>query len=324
MVTLVGVKAQDDVDEVTLTGALRVDLVDQRNTAVLHYNACVNLWYTNQQRKAYYTDKRDSLSDTVIESIDPDLPALSVFVQKAYSDSVVAVMEALYLAQRSYRFAALTTDHPLSASLAGMPPSAMRHADLVRASSGILTAYMDAMNAWGRGPQEFRGTTWPLADAEWAALRSTSLAFVSIPPATADMSEAQHPFANRSNVRITTVRLFVTGAAQTANGFLSAKLTHNGAETIVDAANQQFQFYHNPLTREFRYRLAAGDFEPGVDGTVDGDMSDGGATADAKDRFALLGPFTTWSIDLDGNAGLDFSNATGAYLKFYGKFYPFS
>lgn len=124
--------------------------------------------------EAYYTHKRDSLSDKV-KSIDPDIPALSIFVQKAYSDSVVAVMEALCLAQRSYRFAALTTDHPLSASLAGLPPSAMRHADLVRASSGILTAYMDAMNAWGRGPQEFRVTMWPLADAEWVALRKTSL-----------------------------------------------------------------------------------------------------------------------------------------------------
>lgn len=137
------------------------------------------------------------------------------------------------------------------------------------------------------------------------------------------MSESQHPFATRSNVRVTAVRLFFTGAAHTANGFLSAKLTHNGAETIVDAANQQFQFYHNPITREFRYRFAAGDFEPAVDGTVDGDMSDGGATTDARDRYALLGPFTTWSVDLRNNAGLDLSNATGAYLKFYGKFYSF-
>jgi hypothetical protein len=34
-------------------------------------------------------------------------------------------------------------------------------------------------------------------------------------------------------------------------------------------ANQQFQPYHNPITREFRYRLPANEFEPAVNGTVD-------------------------------------------------------
>jgi hypothetical protein len=301
----------------------KTDLVDQRNTAVLHYNACVNLWYTNQQHKAYYTDKRDSLSDTVIKTINPDLPAINIFVQKAYSDAVVAVMEALYRAQRSYRFTALTIASPLSASLQGGPPSAMRHADLVRARSGILKAYMDAMDAWGRGPQDFHGVMWPLGDDEWGAMRTTQGAFVTIPPATPGLSEAQHPFAGKSNVRVTAVRLFVTGGARTASGFLSAKLTHSGAETIVDAAGRQFQFYHNPITREFRYRIAAGEFEPAVDGTVEGDISGGGVTTDARDRYALVGPFTTWSIDLGSNGGLDLSDATGAYLKFYGKFYSF-
>ncbi|KAK4194356.1 hypothetical protein QBC40DRAFT_319967 [Triangularia verruculosa] len=300
-----------------------INLVDQRNTAVLHYNACVNLWYTNQQHKAYYTDKRDSLSDTVIKTINPDLPAINIFVQKAYSDAVVAVMEALYHAQRSYRFTALTVASPLSASLQGGPPSAMRHADLVRASSGILKAYIDAMDAWGRGPQDFHGVAWPLDEAEWEAVRTAQGAFVTIPPATSGLSEAQHPFAGKSNVRVTAVRLFVTGGARTASGFLSAKLTHSGAETIVDAADRQFQFYHNPITREFRYRIAAGEFEPAVDGTVDGDISGGGVTTDPKDLYALVGPYTTWSIDLGSNGGLDLSDATGAYLKFYGKFYSF-
>ncbi|SPQ24218.1 86fc226c-4f23-4399-a286-19e6df500079 [Thermothielavioides terrestris] len=311
----------NELEDVEKTFDNYISLVEQRNTAVLHYNACVNLWYTNQQHEAYYTHKRDSLSDTVIKTIDPNLPAIHIFVQKAYSDSVAAVMEALYRAQRSYRFAALTFDSPLSAALGGAPSGAIRHADLDRASKGILNAYFHALDAWGRAPQDFHGVTWPLSEDEWAALQTTQGAYVVIPPATAGQSEAQHPFAGKCNVRVTRARLFVTGAARTASGFLSARLMHSGAETVVDAANAQFQFYHNPITREFRYRIAAGEFEPDVDTTVDGDMSEGGESKD--DSFALVGPFTTWSIDLASNGGLDLSEATGAYFKFYGKCYPF-
>jgi hypothetical protein len=288
---------------------------------VLHYNASVNLWYTNQQQKTYYQTQRATLSDTVIQTVDPSLPAVSVFMQKAYTDSVAAVMHALYRAQRSYRFTALTSTSPLSQTLQNSPLTQLRHADLVRASANILTAYWESMEAWGRDPQDFHGLVYALPDAEWQVLADTLATYVTIRAVTSDMAEAASPFDNKANVRLTKVRLFVPGA-KTASGMLRVTLTHNGAETVVDTDDAPYSFFHSPVTRAFRYRLADGAFGPAVDGAVDGDIGDG-KPADKEDVFALVGPFTTWSISLQGNNGLDLSEATGAYLKFDGKFFPF-
>ena len=57
--------------------------------------------------------------------------------------------------------------------------------------------------------------------------------FRAIPPVTSDMTESADPFASKSNVRLTKVRLFVTGT-KTAGGVLRTNLTHNGPETILE------------------------------------------------------------------------------------------
>ncbi|CAN9474366.1 unnamed protein product [Alternaria alternata] len=311
----------NDLNEMEKTFNNYISLVDQRNTAVLHYNASLNLWYTNQKQKVYYQTQRDTLSDTVIKTIDPSLPAVTIFMEKAYTDSVATVMHALYRTQRSYRFTALTADSPLSKSLQGSPITQIRHADLVRANANILKAYWDAMDASGSEPQEFHGLVYPLPHAEWETVQDTMATYLNIPSVTSDLSESTSPFAKMANVRLTRVRLFVPGA-KTASGMLRVALTHNGTETIVDTTDAPYSFFHSPISRTFKYRLTDGAFDSSVDGAVDGVIGVRKA-AKTEDAFTLVGPFTTWYISLVGNDGLDLSQASSAYLKFDGSFFPF-
>ncbi|KAH7076911.1 hypothetical protein BKA63DRAFT_594508 [Paraphoma chrysanthemicola] len=82
------------------------------------------------------------------------------------------------------------------------------------------------------------------------------------------MGESTSPFAKMVNVRLTQVRLFITGA-KTASGMVRVALTHNCAETIVDTTDSPYSFFHSLITRTFKYRLADGAYDHLVDGAID-------------------------------------------------------
>ena len=112
-------------------------------------------------------------------------------------------MEALYRAQRSYRFASLSTSNPISAALQGNPP------------------------------QEFHGIFCPLGAAEFAVLQQQGSTMGRLKEATLGIGSA-NPVAGKADVRLTHVRFFLTGTATTSSGLLAVTLTHSGFEYTVD------------------------------------------------------------------------------------------
>ncbi|KAL7787097.1 hypothetical protein V8C37DRAFT_391001 [Trichoderma ceciliae] len=132
-------------------------------------------------------------------------------------------------------------------------------------------------------------------------------------------------FAGMADIRLTKVRVFFTGAktGATIGGkgqkhTLQVKLTHMGDEVLTTTSAANFKFTHATLEVGFKYILEDGTYTG--PGTLSGII---GSDAE-KDRYALVGPFATWQIEIKKayNSGLDLSGVTEAWMEFEGEYRP--
>jgi hypothetical protein len=151
------------------------------------------------------------------------------------------------------------------------------------------------------------------------ALITNGLVYIPIAPAVQSTNIADNPFAGMANVRLTLVRARITGAT-TSDQVLRINIAAGGSETIVAPDNTQVGFTHDPSGALFKYNYVTGEIENEADfGVVD---SGGGSSS----TWALIGPFTTWTVHPDPllNLDLDLTNVTQLSLEFQGTTYAFT
>jgi hypothetical protein len=320
-----------------------VTLVQQRNADIMKYNGFVAQLASLQAQINQNTAQLDQVQTAMTRQSNPALAPLVAFMARIYHDARAQVIFTLYMAGRSYgywsldsKYSALTTFIPLS------DPTGITADSLAGAQQRIVSDFGTFIEDLGTPPQNFpnptttqlpQGITFVLTKAAnpaffdtFTTANSAGLFQVSfaIPAAFASTSELDNPFFSQANVRLTKVRPWIQGAT-TQNGILTVDITHTGAETIVDPDTNTANFFtHDPITKNFKFDSAQ-IFQPSSI-VEDGDFVDPNNPIKNGDMtFALPGPFTTWTIQIDpaSNTGLDMNGVDKISVEFWGTSFAF-
>ncbi|KAM0553383.1 hypothetical protein ACHAPJ_007397 [Fusarium lateritium] len=298
----------------------------QRNNHILMYNSTVNLILKKKQEAKASEAQAAQFSDEALATIDPDLPAISIFMERIYSESLWLLLESLSMTQRALRFWSLTQVDEIKEALKNKPPALLDSTTLSHVRTRLLKSYEKAVERAGKEPQPFSGIKYPLSATEirrWIN-HPQMKTIVKIPPVFRETSSEKHPFYGKANVRLHTVRFFakkadVDGETPLVDGeTLLVKLTHLGEETIVNPSNKAFTCVHEQIKLQFQYRVK--DMAFNVPGTVDGNIGE-----KTQGKYAMVGPFASWLVDVDPlyNTGVDLSGVTEAWFEFSGEFDSF-
>ncbi|KAF2689358.1 hypothetical protein K458DRAFT_329710 [Lentithecium fluviatile CBS 122367] len=297
-----------------------VTTVTARNNKIAHYDACIQTWAKYDQGNRELDAQAKQFSNKQLNLSTIDFPAVTVFMEGMYFSALRDVMWQMYQAQRAVQFASLSRYDIIADTLGEQPLSQLNYATLSGVRGKIVKAYIDAIEAQGKPAQTFNAKRYDIGPTDLWLLRNggTGTISVAIPVVYPGTTAAEHPLHGLGNIRLTKVRFVVIGAT-TDNGMLFVNLEHGGDETIVRDDGSDVKFEHGQLTVAFCYKISDPTFRG--DETIDGDIGE-----KTEGQFAMVGPFTTWSVQIspEQNPGLQLANVTEAYFEFEGQFDAFS
>ncbi|MDR0207684.1 MAG: hypothetical protein LBJ33_00830 [Pseudomonas putida] len=293
-----------------------VQAVQYRNHLISNYNDDYTQACTLFQRAQSLQQLIQVAQNSLMANNDSTLPEIVTFMSHAYHQARSEMIHTLYLTSRAQQFWAIAPYDGLRALIGLDDPSQINTATLTVAQNLLLTNFENAITQ-GQEAETFSALQLVISDsATLAAFRENPQLLIPIAPAMTDtpLSPVQ-PFAGLANVRLTTVRAYVKGAS-TSDGSLRVSLMHGGYETVVSPTNLAMSFIHKPLSVMFQYDLAVQDTIL-IDGTI--------GSSTLSDNYALIGPFTTWSVKVDPglNPGLDLSQVSSITIEFSGTFNAF-
>lgn len=274
-----------------------VGIITDRNNKILHYNAIVKL----MKKTKHKIDEARKIKDLSLSEkslLQPDLPFMTAYMSKVYIDARAQIMQVLYTLSKAYEFWSLIKTNFLASDL---PPSGLNHAELVKLKSDVIEAKLKALNSLKSIPQNFPkyeekpGLLIRFDDPHILdTFKKSNVAILSVSEVRETTNDSDSPLAKLSDIRIKNVRAWLRGAKIKENlkvidALLKVNITHTGKETIVSQENQVFQFYHDPLSKEFIYYSNSKE--------IFSDTNFGGNIE--NNEYAMIGPFTTWRIELD-------------------------
>lgn len=322
-----------------------IDVVQQRNVNVVQYNSDLSQYVSLNSTLAKLREQLDQIQNLPTNA-NPGLPWIVSFMARLYHTVRSEILYQMYLTGRALGYWGLD---PSTAGLSSFvnvsDPAAINSSTLSGASIALLGAFNGALEAFGTGALttfpaqgQKQGIIVPFTEQEYPARLAALMVktssnnnnagyvyTVSLPIQTVTQKTPAQgsPFADWSNVRISTARPWVVGA-KTTSGNLTVAITHNGAEGFADLSNNLMWFTHEPITATFKFQINNNAILRDSDGfgTI---HSGSGGYYDAAD-FAPPGPFTMWTImiDPDQNPGLDVSGVTAINLEFLGAGYSFA
>lgn len=240
-------------------------------------------------------------------------------MERSYKETLRYVLEVFYLAQKSLWFWSLDNRNYLGEKLGNNVVTNLTYATLNTLKGVIIEDLQKNTEKHGQDMQKFTGFELPLDDAQLLDLKTHGKTVVRVPTNSTGMNGKGFCFKDMNGVRLTKVRFFVPGATSTTN-IVRVTLLHMGQETIVDVNNVEHDFQHEKIRTHFQYRLdLAPKFPEDTDGTIDGDIG-----KETGSDYALVGPFTTWHVEVgspDGAAVVDLGGVNKAYFSFHGYYY---
>ncbi|RAK88288.1 hypothetical protein BO79DRAFT_195509 [Aspergillus costaricaensis CBS 115574] len=311
----------EDYKEVKKNFQTFYDTVQERNSAVLHYNAILTLLVQfYEKREQLRLDRLDVIRDEY-NSLDAGHPAMTSFLKKTYDHSIYTAQVWLYKQQQALAFLSLSQDNIIGDTLSGLPSSALDHGLLQQIQGTLQIRRQEYLEAVGQPPQEMRNVR--------VYLDEDTIEFIQFTLPTEDLSlrnvevKTDNPiFHDMYDVRLSAVRFYLElkkddSPAETKATFsqpliLQAKISHTGTETLLDSFEVPVKFTHNPLKVLFKYIMPEKD---GDSGTI---LTDGTISSENDDIYARVGPFTKWSVDVlrVDNPNLDCTKVEKAYLEF--------
>jgi hypothetical protein len=115
-----------------------------------------------------------------------------------------------------------------------------------------------------------------------------------------------------AEVRVTHARVYLHGAALAGPGHINLTITHSGKETIVSRQDRVYSFAHVLRNSTFAY-------EPvGEQIYIDATFQVSNASGARDDELALIGPFTTWVIQLNNRNEVYLNGLTAIEIDFRG------
>ncbi|KAI9930705.1 hypothetical protein MW887_011461 [Aspergillus wentii] len=302
-----------------------IEAVQKRNSAVLSYSQDVQLLLRYMTEIDTFEASRKDLIRKEYNELGTEHPTLTAFMRTMYTNALTGVQVWLHGMQNAYNFCALEDRNIIGEEMKNFNFSSFNYPMLNRINTRLAQAYTDRAAAWGRPPQQMKGIKFPIPNGdtylqEKGATAKKAMIHATITPDTLLPGTNNHLFGSeRVDVRVTSVRFYVDGVVPNGN-FLDVWITHGGSETIVDDMNKSHFYDHEPVKTNFRYKM--GDKNYTGAGYVKGDIAPAAfnpsVTGQTRDPYALVGPFTTWTIMItrEGNDGLELTKAANAHLEF--------
>ena len=222
-------------------------------------------------------------------------------------------IEALYHASRARSFVAIKPADALAAMISDLGvgrPLAMTPAALRAAGEQMLEGYDKEIEAglasppiWfppRGGPATERGIMIELTPrshpAVFERLSKKGAASFEFTAPRARTAAKSNPFAGLSNVRLTSVRCWLSGVSwQKGRGHkIRVDLEHQGRETLVGCDDSVVVFRHEPVHVVLEYDSRKPLDPDGI--AAASDLQDG----DGRSVAALIGPFARWRVSVSG------------------------
>ena len=309
---------QDAIDAMNLY----TKLVQQMNSDIVKYNSDIAQVATLTGAIAQAQAQVGQAQEAVAQKTNPALPALVAFMSSLYQTSTALCLYMMYMTYRAESFWSLNSVSSASffQRIGLNNPAEVNAAFLDTAQTQIISNYQQSIESFGTDAQyrppfgssgDDLGIELNLSSDQVQALVKHGETYFALAPAVPGEGKDQTPFAGRANVRILKVRPWVTGA-KTRDDTLTARITHTGAETIVDRDGSLHPFTHQPVVKLFTYDLKTR--------AISGEDADFGQPGtDNKSSYALLGPFTLWRLQVlsDDNSSLDLTGVTGVRVEFW-------
>ncbi|KAH7885570.1 hypothetical protein F5I97DRAFT_1413611 [Phlebopus sp. FC_14] len=332
-----GVKDADTRKDLKTKFDAYINTVTDRNDSILQYNVNVGLLVKKTEDKKQYENEQKKLENKQIANNDPDLPAITAYIDAIYQSSRTRVMKLLDILLRSLYFRMLRSHDVLAFAFNNSKvevdsvPLSLTAKVLGGARGKIQEQFSKEVEEWGSEPARFPtnfdtdpGNRCYLDKFDRRQLLSGHSVTLTIQPVL-KYSKDPGDFKNACNVRVYRARFGFTGL-KTASGVnedvrVIVTLTHGGNETIVNRSNEAIHFEHNPVSTLYSFRMR-GDKVTSVMDNGNIGQADINQTATS---YAAPGPFAEWTVDLDGTEfeKLDFSGVTEAFFDFCGTNYAF-
>ncbi len=278
----------DDLDEY-------VSLADRRNAAVLEYNQLWQRVYDLQAEAVKAEADYEHAQAGLAGKAQPSLPIFTSFATERYNRAKDLTLHIYYLASRAYILKSLKVRNLFSSMLSQLP--ATGQIDAATLTQGDLEdLYDQVIDELGKsgpdGPCKahfvFRKSSHPEI---FKALAANGVASFTVPKPT--RKDARGPFSGLANVRLTKVRCWAGGLAPRKEHYF--KLVHTGRETFVTSGGGEVVVNHDAVFLDYKYRP-----DTAIDPTAEEfDFKGYEELMPLTDGFALIGPFTTWTIVLD-------------------------
>jgi hypothetical protein len=285
-------KIIDDLDDY-------VTLADRRNAAVLEYN---QLWQRvcDLQAEAVKAElDHEQAQSSLAGRAQPRLPVFTSFAQERYNRAKDQALHIYYLAGRAYILKSLKVRNFFSDMLSQLP--ATGQIDVATITQGHLDSlYAQVIDELGSpGPAGpctahivFEKSKHPDI---FTPLARDGVATFTIRKATRERTT--RPFSGMANVRLTRVRCWAGGLDSGKSHFF--RLVHTGREVFVTPDGQEVTVHHHPVVLDYEYTWDKAIDPKAIDPTTPDFVFTGKEHAMLlTGQFALIGPFTTWSIHI--------------------------
>ncbi|KAG6379344.1 hypothetical protein JVT61DRAFT_11805 [Boletus reticuloceps] len=304
-----------------------INEVTKRNDLIFQYNVNIKLLQQKTDEKLEYEQKKKELENRQVEHTDPDLPAITAYVESIYQSSRLRVTKLLEVLLRSLSFRMLRSRDIVAFAFDSEDPEpdtvplSLTSTVLTAARSGIEDIFNNEVEEWGAEPIRFPGNFDRDTGKHYHLNKNEREQLFN------NCSDTSGDFKGCCNVRVYRARFKFTGlktAADVKDGeevFVHVQLTHNGHETIVNRSNEAVEFEHSPIATIYSYYLHNNGKMSVLD---NGNIAESDINHTAT-SYAPPGPFAEWKVELDGTEfdKLDFSDVTDAFFDLCGTNYAY-
>lgn len=315
----------DDIDALRKAFQDYISLITERNTAILKYNTIVNLIGAEISQKESATDMLRTLNDQSFASMDPGLPDLVQMASRIYVQTRDQIMNTYYVAAKALQFWSLSNTNILAQILninsTGTQPTSL---DFNFISTQLDVAWIHALESFKTNPSRFPTNDLTedgaiiafTDDATLSTFRNYYGVTVQVPlvrkttsgkaPSQLDPLWKNQLLIGLANIRLLNVYVWLDGAKIIENGkeiddLLNIKITHGGVSLFASSQDSPFRFTHESIVKTFKYFTQSRD--PNNPHRLRNDLiaNFGDLFKDDPthgENFALISPFTSWTIEL--------------------------
>lgn len=313
-----------EMDKMKILFESYVDAVTKRNNHIVNYNAILILILKKKNIIQQANETNNTLNDKALEQLEQkSIQGLFAYVSHIYYSLRFFIMEVLMLTDKALSFCSLSYNSSIKDEFAANNLSSINYNLLLNLKDNILDKYLNAMNDLGIGANHFpreghdddKGIEMILDNDAIESLKFTNKILLTVPVADLNADAKTNVFADRVNIRLTKVMVWVKGA-KTDNNRLYIDITHTGPEKIVDKYGKIYNFIHDAKSTSFEFNLNNLADNSGGEIYYESLIDD--------KKSALVGPFAdSWIIEIRprANQGLDLNQISEVKVEFHGTSY---